>query len=48
LAPFAREAAMRNFELTAELWQMILGLVGCAFRKYLDLLMILFVEMCDP
>ncbi len=33
LAPFAREAAMRNFELTAELWQMILGMVTVAVSE---------------
>jgi hypothetical protein len=47
LAPFAREAAMRNFELTAELWQMILAMVGVEFQKCLDLLRILLVEFCD-
>ena len=47
LAPFAREAAMRNFELTAELWQMILGRVGVVLRKWLDLLRILLGKLCD-
>jgi hypothetical protein len=38
---------MRNFELTAELWQLIWGMVGVEFRKWLDLLRILLVEFCD-
>jgi hypothetical protein len=39
--PFAREAAMRNFELTAELWQTILGMATGPSRKWLDLLKII-------
>ena|ERR1700748_1401778 len=47
LAPFAREAAIRNFELTAELWQTILGTAECCFGKLLKLLIILLKKRCE-
>jgi hypothetical protein len=47
LAPFAREAAMRNFELTAELWQMILGMVGRLLVKGLNSFGIFPKKLCE-